>query len=162
MPFNKVKSMNTLDQISYRDLAIKAVLFLLPVSWVMGIAFANTSSIGIWSVLTFFQRFLPLKCPLSYFFGIQCPTCGLGRSLIYAWSGNFHLSLHYHFLGTLIYFSSYIFFFWFLFKYELKKEVPLILLIEQKTISLFQQIPKTLWIILVIIYTVWGFSRNSL
>lgn len=41
----------------------------------------------------------PLKCPLNLLLQIQCPTCGLTRSLLYAWSGDFEISLRYHFGG---------------------------------------------------------------
>lgn len=150
--------MSTLDPINYKNLTLKVGLLVLPLSWVMVPALVSMNSFGVWNIL----RFLPLKCPLVIFFGIQCPTCGLGRSLIYAWSGNFSLSLHYHFLGIVIYLSSFLFFLWLGFRFELKKQLVLISLIEQKSLLLYKKIPKALWIVLLITYCLWGFNRKTL
>lgn len=148
MRFNKAKSMNTLDQISYKKTLLRLSLLLLPLSWVTAPALVSMNSFGVWNIL----RFLPLKCPLVVFFGIQCPTCGLGRSLIYAWSGNFSLSLHYHFLGVIIYFLSYVIYFAVLFSIDWKRP----------GIQIYKQIPKAIWIILLLVYTAWGFHRSVL
>ncbi len=44
-------------------------------------------------------QWMPFACPLRVLTGLTCPTCGLGRSLIEAWSGNWSSSLCYHPLG---------------------------------------------------------------
>ncbi len=38
-------------------------------------------------------------CPLKFFFGIDCPACGLTRSTLAALCLDFNISLSYHFLG---------------------------------------------------------------
>jgi hypothetical protein len=42
---------------------------------------------------------VPLRCPLSFLFDVQCPTCGLGRSLVAAALGHVLESYRYHPLG---------------------------------------------------------------
>ena len=157
--------MNILDQINYRklgfnykNLALKLGLLLLPLSWVMVPALVRMSSFGVWNIL----RFLPFKCPLVVLFGIQCPTCGLGRSLIYVWSGQFSISMHYHFLGVIIYLSSYLFYFSILYKFWFKKSSSFSLWLKINSIKFYNRTPLTVWIILLITYIAWGFSRNPL
>lgn len=36
---------------------------------------------------------LPIKCPIKYFFGFDCPTCGMTRSLTALFKGDIALSL---------------------------------------------------------------------
>jgi len=43
--------------------------------------------------------FVPLVCPLKHFFGIECPTCGLGRSTFLAFNGELSAALELHPLG---------------------------------------------------------------
>lgn len=45
-------------------------------------------------------KYFPLKCPLRFLFGIECPTCGLGRSLVFAFSFQFERAHQYHLLGS--------------------------------------------------------------
>ena len=40
-----------------------------------------------------------LRCPVHFLTGLDCPTCGLGRSLVRAWSGDFAAAFDYHPLG---------------------------------------------------------------
>lgn len=35
-------------------------------------------------------------CPLKYFFGLSCPTCGLTRAILYALQFNFSKAFYYH------------------------------------------------------------------
>jgi hypothetical protein len=42
-----------------------------------------------------------LKCPLKTWFGFECPTCGLGRSVFCTWLGRYQEALSYHLLGPL-------------------------------------------------------------
>jgi len=80
-------------------------------------------------------KFIPLKCPLNFVFGISCPTCGLGRSLVMAFSFSFDKSFHYHLLGVPLFFISgiYILILWIPFiphllnqkRFPTQKRVPL-------------------------------------
>lgn len=47
-------------------------------------------------------RFIPLRCPLRMLTGIRCPTCGLGHSLLDAWTGSWSSSLAHHPLGIAV------------------------------------------------------------
>lgn len=49
--------------------------------------------------------YIPLKCPLHFVLGIQCPTCGLGRSLCALLLGDLKSSWHFHPLGPALLFS---------------------------------------------------------
>lgn len=49
---------------------------------------------------------VPLRCPLSFFFDIQCPTCGFGRSLVAAALGHGRESFHYHPMGLPLFWGS--------------------------------------------------------
>lgn len=44
----------------------------------------------------------PIGCPFYRLFHWVCPTCGLTRSVLLAWNGNFDLSLRYHFGGIVL------------------------------------------------------------
>lgn len=41
-------------------------------------------------------------CPIREFFGIDCPGCGMTRSLAAALAGRWHESLHHHALGPAV------------------------------------------------------------
>ena len=41
-------------------------------------------------------------CPLNFLTDVICPTCGLGRALILAWTGHWGLSWQYHPGGVLL------------------------------------------------------------
>ena len=49
------------------------------------------------------SQFIFFDCPTVKFFNITCPTCGLGRSFISLFIGNWKESWHYHPGGILIY-----------------------------------------------------------
>lgn len=49
---------------------------------------------------------VPLRCPLSFVFDIQCPTCGLGRSLVAAALGHGQESYRYHPLGLPLFWGA--------------------------------------------------------
>ena len=42
---------------------------------------------------------IPLRCPLKFFLDIECPTCGLGRSLVAFLFGRYEASLQFHPMG---------------------------------------------------------------
>jgi len=67
---------------------------------------AAAMGISVWIVqilsLGVFQIYFPLRCPLKFFFGMACPTCGLGRSIIYFLAGEWRSSWDAHFLGAFV------------------------------------------------------------
>ena len=52
---------------------------------------------------------LPVLCPLRRITGLPCPTCGLGRSLLSAWSGELSHSLAHHPLGPILLVATLLF-----------------------------------------------------
>lgn len=93
-----------------------------------------------------------LKCPLNALSGLNCPTCGLGRSLVCAAAGELKQSMLWHPLGVPALLLTAVGILWFL--------------IDDKTIvttirGLFGcRIIRILFLILLPIYVIWGFSRN--
>jgi hypothetical protein len=82
---------------------------------------------------------LPLHCPLRWFTGYLCPTCGLGRSLISAWTGAFQESWSFHPAGLLI------------FSFFLARSLGIGIRFS----------PSRRWLrASVFIYILWGFARN--
>lgn len=75
-------------------------LLFWAVFWITGMR------VSTWIVqslsLEVFQIYFPLKCPLKFFLGLTCPTCGLGRSIIYALAGEWSSSWHAHILGCCV------------------------------------------------------------
>ena len=47
-------------------------------------------------------EYVPLVCPLLHIFGIQCPTCGLGRSTFLAFNGEIGAALKFHPFGPVL------------------------------------------------------------
>jgi hypothetical protein len=47
-------------------------------------------------------EFIPLVCPIKHVFGIECPTCGLGRSTFLAFNGEILAALNFHPFGPLL------------------------------------------------------------
>lgn len=47
-------------------------------------------------------EFIPLVCPLKHFFGIECPTCGLGRSTFLAFNGEITAAFKFHPIGPVL------------------------------------------------------------
>lgn len=45
---------------------------------------------------------IPLKCPLKFWTGLDCPTCGLGRAVFFLLDGQWQLSWDYHPLAILL------------------------------------------------------------
>lgn len=69
--------------------------------------------LGSWSILRFvwnpglaemlrWASYLPMRCPLKLISGLDCPLCGLGRSLISVISGNWKGTWDFHPLGPLL------------------------------------------------------------
>lgn len=57
-------------------------------------------------------------CPLKMLTGFPCPSCGITKSLVYTYEGNFLKAFHYHIYGPLVIF--FCFFIIILFSIELK------------------------------------------
>ncbi len=89
-------------------------------------------------------------CPLKFLTGWNCPTCGLTRSLIAAWSGDLSQSYSYHFAGPLLLAAAWITYF----------AALLDQLSTCKTLLLriFKQ-PLWYWTVRIglVAYVVWGF-----
>lgn len=102
MRFNKMKSIN----ISAAKVFKKGIMLILPLSWVIGVFFYLQPNLKPW----LFQ-ISTLKCPLFNWLSLKCPLCGLGHSLIHAWTLDLPSSLTAHPLGLLTYALSWIWFF---------------------------------------------------
>ena len=98
---------------------------------------------------------VPLRCPLHSFFGIQCPTCGLGRSLAATWMGDWGAALHFHPLGPVV--GALVLAVWLLSwtSEPVRSTVP-------AWIDRTSRAPVARWAAgaAVVVYAVWGFARN--
>jgi hypothetical protein len=45
---------------------------------------------------------MPLRCPLRMFTGIECPTCGLGHAIVEAFVGEWDASWEHHPAGIVV------------------------------------------------------------
>jgi hypothetical protein len=98
-------------------------------------------------------RLMPLRCPLFFLTGIQCPTCGLGRSVVAALTGEIGLSLHYHPFGVPLVVSTFLALFgWWFFPQRLS-------LFLSRSVS-FLRTKRSYLLFLVLFYGLWGFLRN--
>ena len=72
-------------------------LFIWVICWLVA------HKVSFWIIhsftLTKFQFLFPLRCPLRTMFGLHCPTCGLGESILYFLALDFTSSSKAHFLG---------------------------------------------------------------
>lgn len=122
-----------------------AYLLMLPSTFAVGGVMIH--SFGTVSAIS---KLIPLKCPLNYFFEILCPTCGLGRSLIAAWTFNFNQSWSLHPLGLLILLGACL--------------LWLGLLLNKETFVLNYwskyKINPSFMSLGVLVYAIWGFGRN--
>jgi len=87
MQFSNQKSMSTLVIQVFKKWFVPLYFFVL----VIGMTVAQSWSLSQLSV----PRWV-LVCPLNTGLGVRCPTCGLGRSLYYAFLGEWNLSWSYH------------------------------------------------------------------
>lgn len=53
-------------------------------------------------------KWIPLRCPLLFLTGLRCPTCGLGRALLAAVSGDWNRSWTYHPLAIPLLFGAFL------------------------------------------------------
>lgn len=47
---------------------------------------------------------IPYQCPIHYFTGVPCPTCGMTRSLMALVRGEWLVAANYHLFGPLLFF----------------------------------------------------------
>ncbi len=87
---------------------IKSKIFGRPIEKKTGILlwllfWLVSHKVSVWIIQSFtlakFQFFFPLRCPLKIIFGLRCPTCGLGESILYLLTGDFSSAFKAHFLG---------------------------------------------------------------
>ena len=85
------------SKISVRPIEKKSGILLWLLFWLL------SHKVGVWIIdsftLTKFQFFFPLRCPLKTIFGLRCPTCGLGESILYFLTGDLSSAFKVHFLG---------------------------------------------------------------
>ena len=144
MLFSKPRSTSTLVQMPFRVLC----LVLFPLSIAGARVFA-----GLNSNLESSLSLIPLRCPLHFFFGIKCPTCGLGHSLVFAWLGEFKKSWDYHPLGLILLGVTGLVWCALL----LNREAQLV-----KLAKFLQTLKsnKSALLSVVLIYSIWGFLRH--
>ena len=96
----------------------------------------------------------PLSCPLKLFLGLNCPTCGLTRSLVYAWNGDYGISLRYHFGGIGILVLALMCY-------------GLLLANQQANLIYYWQsikskpVSRVFFIVIIFLYSFWGFFLKS-
>ena len=96
------------------------------------------------------SSYILLKCPLLALTGIFCPTCGLGRSLIYFFKGDLITSLHYHPLGAILLVCFFLF--WIVYSISLSYASLII-----KNVKGFY-LKHSVWVkSLIVVYCIWGF-----
>ena len=71
--------------------------FALSVSALKGLSTQLGQPLAPWAA-----EALPVLCPLRRLLDLPCPTCGLGRALLAAWSFDLPASAAYHPLGPVI------------------------------------------------------------
>lgn len=96
---------------------------------------------------------IPLRCPMHFFLGVSCPTCGLGRSIIAFFNGEWSTSFQYHPFGSVLVGLSFLWLLgvWFFPGLTHNRSNKLILFIKRR---------KMLAFMLIVSYTVWGFIRG--
>ncbi len=115
--------------------------------WMLGIAsiLYGIFFLNLYQVELTLAQWIPLRCPLKWVFDTPCPTCGLGRSLIYFFLGGFKKSFDFHFLG----FTLGILF--------LMAPLLAIAKPERFTRHISPSSRKILWALLINAYLLWGF-----
>ena len=126
---------------------------LLTAGFFVGLLVLNVLAWRGWSIEEA-SRLMPLRCPLFLLTGIQCPTCGLGRSVVAAAVGEWTFSFHYHPFGIpilLVFFALTL---------ALWLCPARIGPFAAKLSSFFKTQRILLWI-LIFLYAAWGFLRHA-
>lgn len=94
-------------------------------------------------------------CPLHFLLGIHCPTCGLGRSLVHAWTVNISEAYAFHPGGpVLLFLAVFVLMGIWLFPDRLKA-------IGACIYFYFKVHRRAMWM-LITVYMTWGFGRYFL
>ncbi len=145
---------NILKRIKLPSLALIKNIFLLSfpfsfpvVKYLSVLANGNTQQLSEWS---------PLKCPLYFFTEILCPTCGMTRSTLAALQFNFKESFEYHPLGVPFVFM--LIFIWLIL--FLDKDQIVLQKIKITYSKLSTLLALNIKVISLVLFCIWGFSRN--
>jgi hypothetical protein len=142
MQFNKRLSIRTMAQMHSRNLW--TILYLGGLGLGVGLLqwMKTPSAAASW---------IPLPCPLYVLFHIQCPTCGLGRSLLSALGGQWQQSWDHHPLGLPLLIGGGI---WILLLWVSPHS-------WRRTVDFCNSLPyrKSLSLVAVFLYCFWGFQR---
>lgn len=116
--------------------------------------FAVRSMVHTWGSVQEVARLSFWPCPLKFLTGWDCPTCGLTRSVLAAWNGEFQLSFQYHFGGPLLLALC-----WFLFFMALADRLARL----NSTLSQIRRTSQFQWLsrISVVAYLIWGFILRT-
>lgn len=146
MPYNKVVSMHTLEIPKYKT--ISTLVF------VISLVLPN-AALQFFTADQILDR-IPLHCPLNFWLQLLCPTCGLGHSLFFAWTGNLSLSLSHHPFGLIIFSISILVLIlvWCVPLQKIQNEYVRF----RKVTSSFEA--RVLGIFALLLYCTWGFLRN--
>jgi hypothetical protein len=141
----------TKSELKIRKVTVGRVLIIIGFPLSLGIVRSLSSFAGSPTELS---RFSPLICPFQFFTGMDCPTCGLTRSTLCAWNGDFSQAFEYHFLGPILFVIATLT--WFLFIVG-RQALLLHLLNRIKTLKASPSLLK----ITLLAYIVWGFFLRS-
>ncbi len=141
MPCSSRRLTRTLATPIFKRVFAGSLLFLF---WIAIIVIHDRPlSVASWASL------VPLRCPLAWILDIQCPTCGLGRSLVAAALGHTQESFHFHPFGLPIFWGIHgLIFCWMVWPRAWEKLRLWCRIVLRK---------KPLLWSLVIIYSLWGF-----
>ena len=95
---------------------------------------------------------VPFRCPLRLFTGIECPTCGLGHALVEAATGHFAASWHHHPGGVVLWVVA-------LAGWMAAMVMPRASVAALARVQAFPA--RRAVVAAAFLYTLWGFSRAS-
>lgn len=96
---------------------------------------------------------VPFRCPLRLFTGIECPTCGLGHALVEAAVGDFGASWRDHPAGVLLYAVALAA----VIATMVMPRASLVVLARVRTFTARRAVVA----VALLLYTLWGFARQS-
>lgn len=140
---NRLLLMNTLVRMDFKII----FLFLYPIGLALSIPILNQAS-TVESATTWFF----LKCPLHFFTGWLCPTCGMTRSFVAILRGEWIAAINYHPLGPLLFIVLFLYWFLLIFHFDLVTA-------SKKWYQSHTYMRRPLWWV-GLSFVLWGFSRN--